>query len=109
MTGRAATLVDFVATIRADAAMSSLFGHKKGAFTGAVESREGKFQAADGGTILLDEITEIDHQLLDTVLRAVVEQPPGAAHVDVVTHVLAPGKVANEAHVDDGRGALDSP
>ena len=35
------------------------FGHEKGAFTGATERREGRFELADGGTILLDEISEI--------------------------------------------------
>ena len=38
---------------------SEFFGHEKGAFTGATERREGRFELADGGTILLDEISEI--------------------------------------------------
>ncbi|WP_019628225.1 sigma-54-dependent Fis family transcriptional regulator [Thioalkalivibrio sp. AKL10] len=51
-----------------------LFGHAKGAFTGAVEARPGKFVRADGGTLLLDEVTEIPVHLQAKLLRALQER-----------------------------------
>lgn len=53
---------------------SELFGHEKGAFTGAVARRIGKFEEADGGTLLLDEISEMDPRLQAKLLRAVQER-----------------------------------
>jgi DNA-binding NtrC family response regulator len=53
---------------------SELFGHEKGAFTGAVARRIGKFEEANGGTILLDEISEMDIRLQSKLLRAIQER-----------------------------------
>jgi two-component system response regulator FlrC len=53
---------------------SELFGHEKGAFSGAVAARKGKFEQADGGTLLLDEIGEMDLRLQAKLLRAVQER-----------------------------------
>lgn len=53
---------------------SELFGHEKGAFTGAVARRIGKFEEADGGTLLLDEISEMDIRLKAKLLRAIQER-----------------------------------
>src|SRR5262249_24755060 len=53
---------------------SQLFGHRKGAFTGAIEDHEGVFQAADGGTLFLDEISEIPLPLQVKFLRAIQEK-----------------------------------
>jgi transcriptional regulatory protein RtcR len=69
---------DFVevncATIRGDAAMSALFGHVKGAFTGAVNSRPGLLRAADGGVLFLDEIGELGADEQAMLLRALEEK-----------------------------------
>ena len=61
------------ATIRGDAAMSALFGHKKGAFTGAVGPREGLLREANGGVLFLDEIGELGLEEQAMLLRAVEE------------------------------------
>src|SRR3974377_1091669 len=53
---------------------SELFGHEKGAFTGALARRIGKFEKADGGTLLLDEISEMDVRLQSKFLRAIQER-----------------------------------
>ncbi|MDD3288710.1 MAG: sigma-54 dependent transcriptional regulator [Alphaproteobacteria bacterium] len=53
---------------------SELFGHEKGAFTGAIARRIGKFEEANGGTLLLDEISEMDMHLQAKLLRAIQER-----------------------------------
>ena len=53
---------------------SELFGHEKGSFTGAVARRIGKFEEATGGTLLLDEISEMDVRLQSKLLRAIQER-----------------------------------
>jgi two-component system response regulator FlrC len=72
---------------------SELFGHEKGAFSGAVARRIGKFEAADGGTLLLDEISEMDVRLQAKLLRALQEKEidrlGGAAPVKVNVRILA--------------------
>jgi len=72
---------------------SELFGHEKGAFTGAVARRIGKFEEADGGTLLLDEITEMDLRLQAKLLRAiqerVIDRVGGTRPVPVDIRILA--------------------
>ena len=53
---------------------SEFFGHEKGAFTGAVARRKGKFEEADGGTLFLDEITDTDNNFQPKLLRALQER-----------------------------------
>lgn len=62
------------AAIPKDLLESELFGHEKGAFTGAVTTRRGKFELADGGTIFLDEIGEMDPALQTKILRVFEER-----------------------------------
>jgi DNA-binding NtrC family response regulator len=62
------------AAIPKDLLESELFGHEKGAFTGAVARRIGKFEESSGGTLLLDEISEIDISLQAKLLRAIQEE-----------------------------------
>lgn len=72
---------------------SELFGHEKGAFTGAVARRIGKFEEANGGTLLLDEISEMDIRLQAKLLRAiqerVIDRVGGTKPVPVDIRILA--------------------
>ncbi len=72
---------------------SELFGHEKGAFTGAIARRIGKFEEATGGTLLLDEISEMDVRLQSKLLRAiqerVIDRVGGAKPVSVDIRIIA--------------------
>ncbi len=72
---------------------SEFFGHEKGAFTGAGERREGRFELADGGTLLLDEISEISPRLQAKLLRVLQEREfervGGSKTIKVDVRVLA--------------------
>lgn len=86
---------------------SELFGHEKGAFSGAVARRAGKFEAADGGTLLLDEITEMDIRLQAKLLRAIQEREidrlGGNAPVKINVRILATSNRDLPAEVASGR------
>ncbi|RFC44200.1 MAG: nitrogen regulation response regulator NtrX [Verrucomicrobia bacterium] len=72
---------------------SEFFGHEKGAFTGAMERREGRFELANGGTLLLDEISEISPRLQAKLLRVLQEKEfervGGVKTIQVDVRVLA--------------------
>jgi len=72
---------------------SELFGHEKGAFTGAIARRVGKFEEANGGTLLLDEISEMELRLQAKLLRAlqerVIDRVGGSRPVAVDIRILA--------------------
>ncbi len=86
---------------------SELFGHEKGAFTGAVGRRIGKFEEANGGTLLLDEISEMDPRLQAKLLRAiqerVIDRVGGNTPVKVDIRVLATSNRNMEAEVKAGK------
>jgi DNA-binding NtrC family response regulator len=85
---------------------SELFGHEKGAFTGAVARRIGKFEEADGGTLLLDEISEMDGRLQAKLLRALqereIDRVGGAKPVKVDIRILATSNRDLAAAVREG-------
>jgi DNA-binding NtrC family response regulator len=90
---------------------SELFGHEKGAFSGAVAARRGKFEQADGGTLLLDEIGEMDPRLQAKILRVIqereVDRLGGGAPVKVDVRLLAATNRDLAAEVQAGRFRAD--
>ena len=86
---------------------SELFGHEKGAFTGAVARRIGKFEEASGGTLLLDEISEMDVRLQAKLLRAiqerVIDRVGGGKPVPVDIRIIATSNRNLTDAVKEGR------
>lgn len=86
---------------------SELFGHEKGAFTGAGSQRLGKFEQADRGTILLDEVSEMDLRLQAKLLRVVqereVERLGGKAPVPVDIRIIATTNREMKKEIREGR------
>ncbi len=95
------------AAIPAEMLESELFGHERGAFTGAVKSRTGKFELANGGTLFLDEITEMPIALQAKLLRAiqegVIERLGGNRTIPVDIRIVAATNRAPQQAVQDGR------
>lgn len=90
---------------------SELFGHEKGAFTGAIARKLGKFELASGGTLLLDEISEMDLALQAKLLRALqegeIDRVGGSETVRVDVRVLATTNRNLEQHVEEGHFRQD--
>ncbi len=86
---------------------SEMFGHERGAFSGAIARRAGKFEAADGGTLLLDEISEMDVRLQAKLLRVIQEREidrlGGTAPVRVNVRILATSNRDLPAEMAAGR------
>jgi two-component system, response regulator FlrC len=86
---------------------SELFGHEKGAFTGAVARRIGKFEEANGGTLLLDEISEMDLRLQAKLLRAIqereIDRVGGMSPIKIDIRILATSNRDLETEVKAGR------
>jgi DNA-binding NtrC family response regulator len=86
---------------------SELFGHEKGAFTGASERRRGRFELADGGTLFLDEVGEIDPAIQVKILRVLeerrFERVGGQETLDVDVRMVAATNRDLRAMVGEGR------
>jgi transcriptional regulator with GAF, ATPase, and Fis domain len=86
---------------------SELFGHEKGAFTGALAQKRGRFERADGGTIFLDEIGEMPLNAQVRLLRVLqnreIERLGGTTRIPVDIRILAATNKDLEARVKDGR------
>jgi transcriptional regulator with GAF, ATPase, and Fis domain len=90
---------------------SELFGHEKGAFTGALQRRIGKFEMADGGTLFLDEIGELPLELQAKLLRALqekeIERLGGSHPVKVDVRIIAATNRVLEDEIKAGRFRQD--
>jgi DNA-binding NtrC family response regulator len=90
---------------------SELFGHEKGAFTGADRRRVGRFELAQGGTIFLDEIAEVPVEIQVKLLRVLqerkIERLGGADPIDIDARVIAATQVDLEVAVAEGRFRAD--
>jgi two-component system NtrC family response regulator len=86
---------------------SELFGHEKGAFTGAVKTTEGKIELANGGTLFLDEVGDIPLALQVKLLRFLqertIERIGGRVHIPVDTRIVCATHQDLEAMIADGR------
>lgn len=85
---------------------SELFGHEKGAFTGALNRRIGKFEESSGGTLLLDEISEMDLRLQAKLLRAIqekeIDRVGGKSPIKIDLRILATSNRNLQKEVKDG-------
>ncbi len=99
------------AAIPSELIESELFGHLKGAFTGAVESKRGKFELADGGTLFLDEIGDMSLLTQAKVLRVLQEQRftrlGGSREISVDVRVVAATNKDLEEEIREGRFRRD--
>jgi len=90
---------------------SELFGHEKGAFTGAIKAREGKFELANTGTLFLDEITEIPLHLQPKLLRVLqeneVDRVGGKYPIPIDVRVVASTNLVIEEAVKEGQFRKD--
>ncbi len=95
------------AAIPRDLVESEMFGHERGAFTGATERRRGRFELADGGTLFLDEVADLGPEAQAKLLRAlesgVVERVGGSQPIEVDVRVFAATNRDLRAQVEAGR------
>ena len=99
------------AALSANLLESELFGHEKGAFTGATEARPGRFEAANGGTLLLDEIGNTTPEFQQNVLRAIeyqeIQRVGGASPASVDVRIIAATNADLEREIAEGRFRRD--
>jgi DNA-binding NtrC family response regulator len=95
------------AAVPAELVESELFGHEKGAFTGAVDRRHGRFEQADGGTLFLDEIGDMPPSMQSKLLRVLEDgrltRVGGAAELRVDVRVISATNRDIEAAIAEGR------
>lgn len=95
------------AAIPRDLVESELFGHERGAFTGATERRRGRFELADGGTLFLDEVGELGLEAQAKLLRALesgeIERVGGQGPIEIDVRVITATNRDLEAEVAEGR------
>tara|TARA_S200000501_G_scaffold376638_1_gene432186 strand:- start:3551 stop:5059 length:1509 start_codon:yes stop_codon:yes gene_type:complete len=86
---------------------ATLFGHEKGAFTGAHQAAPGKFEQANGGTLLLDEVSELDLSLQAKLLRVLqereVERVGGRKSINLDVRIIATTNRQLQEYVSDGK------
>ena len=108
--GRALVKVN-CAALPAELIASELFGHEKGAFTGALQQRIGRFEAADGGTIFLDEIGELTQDMQIALLRVLQEKEfervGGNRTIQTDVRVIAATNRNLEQEFNEGRFRMD--
>jgi DNA-binding NtrC family response regulator len=96
-----------LAAIPRDLVESTLFGHERGAFTGALQQRIGKFELASGGTLFLDEIGDLKLELQAKLLRAIqegeIERVGGSKPIKTSFRLIAATNIDLERAVKDGR------
>jgi formate hydrogenlyase transcriptional activator len=99
------------AALPAELIASELFGHEKGSFTGALQQRIGRFEAANGGTIFLDEIGELKSEMQIALLRVLQEKEfervGGNKTIQTDVRVIAATNRDLEREVDNGRFRKD--
>lgn len=90
---------------------SELFGHEKGAFTGAVSARKGRFELAEGGTLFLDEIGDMPYEMQVKLLRVLQERTfervGGGKAIKCNVRIIAATHQHLEQHVEDGKFRMD--
>jgi formate hydrogenlyase transcriptional activator len=99
------------AALPAELIASELFGHEKGAFTGAMQQRIGRFEAANGGTIFLDEIAELSPEIQVALLRVLQEKEfervGGNRTIKTDVRVIAATNKDLQREVSEGRFRMD--
>ncbi len=90
---------------------SELFGHEKGAFTGAISRKRGLFEVADGGTIFLDEVEATSVSMQSKILRAIEEKTirrvGGTSPISINTRIIAASNVNLETMIENGKFRKD--
>jgi len=99
------------ATLPRELVESELFGHEKGAFTGAAAEKKGLFEVASGGSLFLDDIDDLPIEIQPKLLRAIeaheIQHIGGTRTIKIDVRFIAASKVSLKALVDDGKFRAD--